>query len=314
MAELLGATAVHERGITGHGVRLTMVDTGWERHPYFAAQGFGGTVVLGPGAAAADKDEDGHGTGESANAFAVAPGIRFTMVKGDFTNMVGAFNTAVNQPSKPQIISNSWGYDIPYPPLEAIDKALAESIALAVLDGIVVVCSAGNGHHAFPGQHPDVISVGGAYVDDQLQARASDYASGFSSALYPGRVVPDVSGLVGMQPHAVYIMLPVPKGSVIDRFFAGLPSPDADGTLPNDGWAVASGTSASAPQVAGVCALMLEKDPTLTPQRIRDVLQISAIDVTQGRSNEVTGGIARIGPDNATGYGLVDALAAVALV
>jgi hypothetical protein len=36
-------------------------------------------VVLGPGTSDPLDDDDGHGTGESANTFAVAPGIQFTI-------------------------------------------------------------------------------------------------------------------------------------------------------------------------------------------------------------------------------------------
>src|SRR6266700_6453467 len=45
---------------------------------------------------------------------------------------------------------------------------------------------------------------------------ASDYASAFDSKIYSGRHVPDFCGLVGMLPHANYIMLPIPPGCQID--------------------------------------------------------------------------------------------------
>ena len=68
---------------------------------------------------------------------------------------------------------------------------------------------------------PDVLAVGGVHaranlVGDDFYLEASDYASSFDSLIYPGRHVPDVCGLVGMQPGALYIMLPVPPGSAID--------------------------------------------------------------------------------------------------
>lgn len=308
VAEHLGAPAVRAAGFDGSGIRLTMVDTGWERHPYFVRENFEGTVVAGPESGDTARDEDGHGTCESANVFAVAPGVTFTMVKAGRTNLIAAFDTAVNQQDRPDIISISLGYQVKYQhEFTAADQVLAESIALAVGAGIVVVCAAGNGHHAFPGQHPDVISVGGVHFDDRGEAEASDYASGFTSGIYPGRVVPDVCGLVGMQPGAAYIMLPAPPGSAIDRRCAQPPGRDGDGTGPEDGWVVASGTSAAAPQVAGVCALLLHADRSLTPNGIREVLQRSARDVLKGASNPGTGGRADKGPDDATGHGLVRA-------
>jgi hypothetical protein len=312
VANRIGADAAHQVGVLGTGVRLTMVDSGWFQHPYFVQRNLQGTVVVGPGAANPQDDENGHGTGESANVFAVAPGVAFTMVKANFTNIVGAFNTAVNQTPAPQIISNSWGYSVQNPPLSAIHQALAASVALAVANGIIVVFSAGNGHFGFPAQHPDVIAAGGVFVDQNGAMRAADYASGFASNIYPGRNVPDVCGLVGMRPRAIYIALPIPSGCVIDQDLAGGAFPNGDETPPDDGWSAFSGTSAAAPQVAGICALLRQVDPGLTPAAVRDLLTRTAIDITVGNASPSTGAPAA-GPgfDLATGFGLADAAAAV---
>ena len=112
---------------------------------------------------------------------------------------------------------------------------------------------------------PDVVAVGGVFMDRDGSMRASDYASGFMSNVYPGRRVPDVSGLVGMRPKAIYIMLPLSEGAAIDVGNAGGTHPNGDETPNNDGWAAFSGTSASCPQVAGVCALIKQACPRLTP-------------------------------------------------
>ena len=68
-----------------------------------------------------------------------------------------------------------------------------------------------------------------------------------------------------------------------------------------------SGTSAAAPQLAGVCALMKQANGRLTPADVRAILQRTAVDVTIGAGNPRTGGIAGPGPDLATGAGLADA-------
>lgn len=307
----VNADRAHRGRVTGRGVRLVMVDSGWFEHPYFRARGYrADPVVLGPAASKPKADESGHGTGESANAFAVAPDIRFGMVKMSFTNSTGAFNKAVAL--NPHIISNSWGADIEKGPLSAADKALAAAIAQAVASGIVVVFSAGNGHWGFPGQHPDVISAGGVYLLADGGKRASNYSSGFASKIYAGRDVPDVSGLVGEVPRAAYIMLPVEPGDAIDQDLASSGNhPHGDETKPGDGWAAFSGTSAAAPQVAGACALLKQAAPNLTPRQVRRILKRTATDVKAGTNAH--GNKAKPGFDLATGSGLVNAHRAVLL-
>ncbi|HEY7282771.1 MAG TPA: S8 family serine peptidase, partial [Actinomycetota bacterium] len=309
----LNADKAHRTGITGKGVKVVMCDTGWFAHPFFTQRGYRSSpVVLGPAAANAGADEVGHGTAESANAFAAAPDIDFTMVKISFVNSIGGFNAAVGL--SPSIISCSWGSDNQFGPLSAADAALAAAIAAAVANNIIVVFSAGNGHFGFPGQHPDVISAGGTTMEIDGTFHASNYASGFVSNIYAGRNAPDVTGLVGMLPRAAYIMLPLEPNDEIDQDLATSGAfPNGDETLPNDGWAAISGTSAAAPQLAGVCALIRQACAHLTPAEVRDILKNTARDVTTGTCNPRPGmgTAAGPGPDIATGYGLVDAAKAV---
>jgi subtilisin family serine protease len=307
------ADLAHRDGITGKGITVVMTDSGHYAHPYFAARGYRvGPVVLGPGATAPERDESGHGTAESANVFAVAPDVNFTMVKMNFVNTVGAFNAAVGL--VPDVISCSWGSDKRTGPLSAADLAASAAIAAAVATGIIVVFSAGNGHFGFPGQHPDVICAGGTYVGPDGSTQASDYASGFASSIYPGRNVPDLAGLVGLKPRAAYIMLPVEPGDALDLDLgSGKPFPDGDQTGPSDGWAALSGTSAAAPQLAGAAALVKQTAPHLTPAEVRDVLRSTARTVSTGRCFDRPGMNHPAGtvPDLATGAGLVDAHRAV---
>lgn len=315
------ADKAHRAGITGKGIKVAMCDSGWFKHPYFVGRGYNAApVVLGPGATLPLKDESGHGTGESANIFANAPDISFMPVKMNFVNTTGAFNAAVGL--GPNIITCSWGSST-NGPLSAADQVLAAAIAAAVASGIIVVFSAGNGHAGFPGQHPDVISAGGVFMKPDETLQASDYASGFASMIYPGRNCPDVSGLVGMKPKAIYLMLPVEPGDEIDSTPASSPGGLQGGTFPNgdettnsDGWGAFSGTSAAAPQLAGVAALIKQACPGLTPAQVRNIMKTTARDVTTGHCNSVPGGpaggnVATVGPDLATGSGLVDAHKAV---
>jgi subtilisin family serine protease len=311
----LNAERVHRAGITGRGITVAMVDSGWQSHPFFTDRAYRvDPVVLGPGTADPNFDENGHGTGESANIFATAPDIRLQPVKtaaasGALVNVTAAFNAAAAL--GPDIITNSWGSSVRDLPLSAADQALAAAVAAAVISGITVVFSAGNGGWGFPGQHPDVISVGGVDIAQDGTLRASDYTSGFMSNVYPGRRVPDVSGLVGMRPGAKLIMLPVPAGCALDSGLSGGTHPNGDETAPDDGWAAFSGTSAAAPQIAGVCALMKQACPRLTSTEIRAILMQTARDVTTGNNHPNFGNPATVGPDLATGNGLVDAHKAV---
>jgi subtilisin family serine protease len=326
VASYINASRVHAAGTTGKGVRIVMVDSGFAHtlHPFFAANGYRSSVDLAPNATNDKTDKNGHGTGESANIFSVAPGATFIGVKVDRdddqqgASMLEGFQTALQH--NPQVISISMGYDLREAGKQLSElpnslAALEAEVQAAVASGIVVVFSAGNGHFSFPGMLPDVISAGGTYVDGDGNMQASDYASAFESKIYPGRHVPDFCGLVGLQPHASYIMLPIPAGCDIDKEVAKPDDPPGDGTAIDDGWGVFSGTSAAAPQLAGVCALLLEKNPSLKPSDIKAILRRTARDVLEGRSNETSSddGIpmkAGVGDDGSTGAGLVDAYAA----
>ncbi len=305
LGKLLNADLVHRNGTTGLGIKVAMVDTGFYRHPFYTRDGYRvATTLLGPGAADATQDTYGHGTGEAANIFSAAPDASLIPVKMG-TNPVGAFNIAVAQ--NPKVITCSWtlfpsNRDMPgCTALNAYEAALAAAIADAVKNKKIVVCfSAGNlGTRGIPSGHPDIIAVGGVHVNyPDLTYQASSYASSFDSCLWPGRHVPDICGLVGnnFNNSAPLLMLPVQPGAALD-------SPNTGAT--NDGWGIFSGTSAASPQVAGVIALMLQKDPTLTPADIKTILKNSATDVKVGTS--ATGQVAGPGADAATGAGLVNA-------
>jgi subtilisin family serine protease len=333
LATNLRADSVHDQDFTGEGIRVAMVDTGHYWHPFFKAQGYcREDVVLTTTATNPQWDDHGHGTGESANLYAVAPKAKLVPIKaplagaweGRITDSLiaatCAFKVAASLEPPPHVITCSWGYDLASRNdfIRYDAQVLALAIADAVARNIVVVFAAGNGDYGFPAQHSDVIAVGGAHITKDGELLTSDYASAFYSHIYndsvcPSRLrrVPDVCGLIGMAPFARYLMLPVPPGSRLDETVSEQAN---DGTETDDGWAVFSGTSAAAPQVAGVVALMLQANPALIPGEVKQILQETAQDVPHGRSASVGGrrAHAKAGrPDVATGAGLVDAHAAV---
>ncbi len=298
----LNAARCHRLGVTGRDVTVAMIDSGFYRHEFYNTNGFRAHFSSKSDV----MDEIGHGTGEAANLFSVAPDVTLIPIKMGQASASAAFSQAIE--SQPDIISCSWAFNIPdklYGPQRVLDAQIID----AVSRGIVVIAAAGNGEFGFPAQHPRVISVGGVYRGDDGSLSASPFASGFKSKIYPDRLVPDVSGLVGLSETDPYLYLPVPPGSKFDREFS--PALDDAGTI-NDGWAAFSGTSAATPQIAGVCALMKQVAPILRPHEFLDILMQSAIDVSTGRSNPKTGGhAAKIGHDLATGAGLTNAYDAV---
>lgn len=318
VATILRAHQPHRQSITGKNILVAMPDTGFFLHPFYTAHGYRYKRMLTPGMTALENDENGHGTAEAANIFACAPDVNFIGIKTDLSDMTLAFKTAMDL--RPQIITCSWGKSLDnmdtlpneHKPLEA---AILEAVHHL---GITVCFSAGNGHLGFPGMMPDVISVGGVYAHakfdgDDFKLEASNYASAFTSKIYPGRQVPDFCGLVGHIPSAKYIALPVEPEDAIDERGsqpAGLKFPDTDETLPDDGWAMISGTSAAAPQIAGICALLKQINPDLSPALIKTILKASCRDVKRGVSANTSAGEglpAKPGHDQATGAGLVDA-------
>jgi subtilisin family serine protease len=313
IAVLLGALEAHQQGVRGQGVTIAMPDSGWYRHPYFTANRYNvkTPIVAIPGLDPS-KDPAGHGTAQSANIFAVAPAAALQPIR------IGAGSRAAflkAKALKPQIITNSTFAVSDYPPTpfpDEHDLSLALEIKDAIEKGILVIFAAGNGQFSVEPQVPGVLAAGGVYVDENGACKASDMASGYPSPWFKGVVVPTVCGLCGMKGGLKYLMLPVPAGSRLDRSASvGVGGAERDFTAQDDGWAVLSGTSSAAPQVAGASALILSAKPGLKPAQIIEALSRTALDIVVGQSSSPFNQPTKPGRDNATGWGLIDASAAV---
>jgi subtilisin family serine protease len=119
------------------------------------------------------------------------------------------------------------------------DPLLGRLIGVALSKGIVVVAANGGPARDFPATHPGVIGIVGS---DDLKGSPAVPAAG------------NAAGGSGLAAPAVDILTTIPKGSY--DFF--------------------SGSSLAAAQVSGLAALLLEKDPTLTPARIAEIVRKTA--------------------------------------
>jgi len=315
IARGMDAAVAHRIGVTGAGVTLAMVDSGFMTpfHPYYLARDYDIRPVKSyPDDKSPGDDGVGHGTGASACALAVAPHVRLTVYKAtpDSSSLTAAFSRAAL--AKPDIISNSWGIMDGFGNPEA-STALRLAINHAVADGIVVLFATGNneGPVSWPASEPAVISVGGAFWSGDDRVTASSFCRSGTNYINKSRECPDVCGLSGMAPQGVYIALPTQPASAIDQAYAGRTFPDGDETPPDDGWVVASGTSVATPMVAGVCALLMQHDPALRgkPADVREALERSCLDVVCGSSASCRP--AGPGRDDATGFGLAQAYNAI---
>ncbi|MFH8724900.1 S8 family serine peptidase [Streptomyces termitum] len=300
-ARLAGADRLHAAGIRGDGVRVAMVDTGLYDHPHHRAHGYDTRVVPALPVLDPAADERGHGTAMSALLLAVAPGVELTMVKmacEGFSFPLAAFQRAVSL--APDVLSCSWGTLREEPHLHL-------EVANALRRGITVLFAAGNGSTdrrtamfqsvATPG----ALTVGGVHRGPDGTLRASDLASSYRSAAFPGRRVPDLSGPCGTLPHGDHIVFPTQPGCLFDRRNSAY-----DGTAPDDGWLVSSGTSGATAYAAGVVALAVQRG--VGRGRALTVADLAAdcLPVTEGRTltGDDCGGTC---PNDAVGHGLLTA-------
>ena len=305
LAEIAGILKV-PAGSSGLGIRVAVIDTGFADHPYYQQLGLQVTTPgLNP-----RVDTHGHGTAVTANVFAVAPDADVYLFQQSDPPQ-DALEIAVENGAR--VLSCSWGWDHEqsFPILEATVRDLID-------EGVVGLFGAGHGPPA--GARPRGAGrwVGGGYRDANGQLEASSYASGFVSSLYPNppRRVPDFCGLCGQSPRGIYIPMPCPPGSEMDRRYGGTSFPEHDETGKTDGWVVASGTSGATPQIAGVVALLLREaaaqGKNMAPATVKSLLEQSAQAISQGRN--VFGFPASGQPNTACGWGLVDAGAALASI
>lgn len=300
------ATDVDTNRPHGGGIKVCIIDTGCDYthvdlgDNYIYGYDFEGDGVT-PDDNPMDESNSGHGThvagivamkDSEIGYIGIAPHVSFYMLRikeEDIpsSQVIAALNWAIDNDM--DIISMSFGawYDEWYVPWEDWEiTSISDRLHVANQTGIVLVAAAGNylnypGHPTdvmFPACYPAVISVG-AVNSEFYRANVSN--TGTWGSCYGDRD-PELFG---------------------DELDLVAPGVDIISTTYGNTWSELNGTSFACPIVAGVCALMLSKNPNLTPDQIRTILRNTA---------EKVGGVTyEDGWHQEYGYGMVDAEAAV---
>lgn len=158
-----------------------------------------------------------------------------------------------------RVINMSLGAPIPCTNSPATQAAISDVVGM----GVTVVVAAGNdarnAANAMPASCNGVITVAAGDENGDLVTRYSNFGP-LVDILAPGG---DTQGGSGV------------SGGVLSTV--------------QGGYAFFNGTSMASPHVAGVAALMLSVDPTLTPQDIEDALENSAMPRTAAQCPEPCG-------------------------
>ena len=310
-----------EGGLAGRGVTVAVIDSGVAVHedlgderlvgwrdfvkrrkaPYDdAGHGtFVAGLIAGDGSASLPLDEDGVDGFATVQFRGVAPAADIVAVKvldkfgrGRASGLIAGILWAVEQRDALGIdVMNISVAGTPVGPAEV--DPVAQAVRTAWEAGITVVCAAGNegefglGGILSPGNEPHVITVG-ATDTKQTPEVADDRVAAYSSygpTLYDEFAKPDLvapgNRNISLRTPGCYIDKTFPENVIpVEDYWeptllaAVKPAPESD-------YLMLSGTSTSAPVVAGAVALMLEDDPALTPDDVKVRLMASADPVPE---------------------------------
>ena len=301
----IGADQVHAgtAGVraTGNGVTIALVDSGvyapFRDFPTKAIAEY--ADFTGAKDSEARKDGYGHGTmvaGVLVNGRSgftgIAPDARLISARvlddsgtGTTSAAIAAIDWILDE-GEADVINISIGAA---PSSSFTTDPLDVAVEAAVGRGMIVVAAAGNygmsdgatvyGGIVSPANDPLVITVGAA-DGGGTAARGDDTVASFSSrgpTLWDGLGKPDLIA------PAKHLALPVGPSSTLYQehrearlaSWAGVP-------VGGGSYLVASGTSFSAPMVAGTVALMLEANPDLSPTDAKAILELTSTDAGDG--------------------------------
>jgi serine protease AprX len=300
--------APKDGGPDGSGVSVAVLDSGvdtntdlpdsrivgWKdfvngkRKPYDdAGHGtFVAGLVAGDGSASLPLENGGYATTQYRG---VAPGADIVGIKvldqfgqGRTSGIVAGIAWAIAHKDQYNIrvLNMSVGGD-PLGPVS--EDPIAQAVEAAWHAGIVVVCAAGNngdfgpGGIDSPGNDPQVITVGSTDTqqtadtgDDAVTSYSSQGPTVFDDIAKPDLVAPG-NRVISLREKNSYIDKTYPQNLIPVSSYA----PDAPSRTRSD-YLMLSGTSTSTPVVSGAVALMLQQDPTLTPDDVKVRLMDSA--------------------------------------
>jgi serine protease AprX len=307
------ASANAGSGLTGRGVTVAVIDTGVDgRHPDLAGRvarnlkiadlqsapvGFASPpaplslvntdLVYGHGTFVAGLVA---GTGAASNGArrGVAPGARIVgLSAGDLTllHVLSAFDYLLDHQAEldVRVVNCSFSANTVFDVNDPVNVATR----MLVERGVNVVVSAGNTGPGWNTMNPYavapwVIGVGAtdgrgkmAPFSSRGDFRSSVFrpklvAPGVSLVSLRGLAAPNITGVLGLESVAdTQLLTPAERVN----------------------YTTSSGTSFSAPQVAGTVALMLEANPSLTPGDVMDILQRTATPMPPYYQHEVGAGM-----------------------
>lgn len=258
----LRADDAHRKGITGRGITIAVMDTGIMLHPDFDSRVLKFTDFTQGRTRA--YDDNGHGThvaGIIAGSGRMSRGMYAGIApeSGLFVTKVldkkGNGNTEQVLKAIDYVIENRAQYNIRILNIsvgmlptadEAEKKHLMAAVEKAWKHGIVVVAAAGNngpGKNSvtIPGQCKSIITVGS--IDDYVR-----HGRGLKK------------GYSGRGPTECCVVKPeiLAPGTAVKSCSAR-----------GSGYEIKSGTSMSAPVIAGAIALLLQKHPKMTPAQVK---------------------------------------------
>ena len=282
---------------TGAGVDVALIDSGVSEVPGLDAS----RVVHGPDLSfesqnpdLRNKDTYGHGThmagiimgrdagsqlnkGDATSFIGMAPGARLVSLKvadahgnSDVTQVLAAIDWVVQNKNASglnvRVLNLSFGTDSAQ--AYGLDP-LAQAVEVAWAKGITVVTSAGNsgsatGRLTMPAVDPYVIAVGAADSKGTKQT-GDDVIPPFSSrgdgVRNPDLVAPGRSVQSLRVPGSYIDLTHGATGKIDERYFRG------------------SGSSQAAAVVSGAAALLISRNPALTPDQVKWILTSTANDL-----------------------------------